>query len=165
MWKIADLNWSPQCQVTITASIVNLLNTLWLVRNQARYNNKLIDWKSAISLIIADTALSGNNTSKPSSNSIRDFSLLKLFRITILHSSVPVLKEILWHPPLFHWYKCNTDEASNGNPGPASCGGVFRDHNFDFVFAFVEPLGVGSSYFAKLSGALRAIEIAFERNC
>ncbi|KAK2364401.1 hypothetical protein QL285_089276 [Trifolium repens] len=164
MWKIADLNWSPQCRVTITAAIVNLLNTLWLVRNQARFNNKLIDWKSAISLIIAGTALSGNNTRKPSSNSIRDFSLLKLFRITIHHPNVPILKEILWHPPLFHWYKCNTDGASNGNPGPASCGGVFRDHNSDFVFAFAEPLGVCSSYFAELSGALRAIEIAFERN-
>jgi ribonuclease HI len=164
MWKIADLNWSPQCRVTIIAAIVNLLNTLWLVRNQARFNNKLIDWKSAISLIIAGTALSGNITRKPSSNSIRDFSLLKLFRITIHHPNVPILKEILWHPPLFHWYKCNTDGASNGNPGPASCGGVFRDHNSDFVFAFAEPLGVCSSYFAELSGALRAIEIAFERN-
>jgi ribonuclease HI len=164
MWKIADLNWSPQCRVTIIAAIVNLLNTLWLVRNQARFNNKLIDWKSAISLIIAGTTLSGNITRKPSSNSIRDFSLLKLFRITIHHPNVPILKEILWHPPLFHWYKCNTDGASNGNPGPASCGGVFRDHNSDFVFAFAEPLGVCSSYFAELSGALRAIEIAFERN-
>jgi ribonuclease HI len=37
-------------------------------------------------------------------------------------------------------------------------------HNSDFLFAFVDPVGVESSYFAELSGALRAIEIAFEKN-
>ncbi|GAU27936.1 hypothetical protein TSUD_146500 [Trifolium subterraneum] len=114
MWKLCDLNWSPQCKITITAAIINLINTLWLVRNQARFNNNFIPWRSAISLIIASTAL--------------------------------------------------TDGASSGNPGNASCGGVFRDHNADFVYAFAEPLGFASSYFAELCGAMRAIEFAYDKN-
>ncbi|GAU27921.1 hypothetical protein TSUD_160160 [Trifolium subterraneum] len=164
MWKLCDLNWSPQCKITITAAIINLINTLWLVRNQARFNNNFILWRSAISLIIASTALTGNNTSKSSSNSIRDFTVLKMFRITIHHPIPPVLKEIIWQPPLLNWFKCNTYGASSGNPGNASCGGVFRDHNADFVYAFAEPLGFASSYFAELCGAMRAIEIAYDKN-
>jgi hypothetical protein len=114
IWKLCDLNWSPQSKVTITAAIIHLLNTLWFVRNQARFNNINIPWQSAISLIIASTSLSGNSTGKISSNSIRDFSFLKMFRISI-HQPIPsFLKEVLWHPPLLNWYKCNTDGASGG---------------------------------------------------
>ncbi|MCH85855.1 glycerol-3-phosphate dehydrogenase, partial [Trifolium medium] len=164
MWKLCDLNWSSQCKITITVAIINLINTLWLVRNQARFNNKLIPWRSAISLIIANTALTGNNTSKSSSNSIRDFTFLKMFRIAIHHPKTPVLREIFWQPPLLNWIKCNIDGASSGNPVNASCGGVFRDHNAEFVYAFAEPLGVAYSYFAELCGAMRAIEIAYEKN-
>jgi ribonuclease HI len=164
IWKLCDLNWSPQSKITLNAAIINLLNTLWLIRNQARFYGKFIPWLSAIPLIIASTALVGNNTSKVSSNSIRDFSFLKFFKIAIHHPRVPVIKEIIWNPPLLNWFKCNIDGASRGNPGLASCGGIFRDHNADFVHAFVENLGITSSAFAELSGALKAIEIAFEKN-
>ncbi|GAU45776.1 hypothetical protein TSUD_24400 [Trifolium subterraneum] len=164
MWNLCDLNRSPQCKITITAAIINLLNTIWLVRNEARFNNKIIPWKSAISLIIASTALTGNNTCKSSSNSIRDFTFLKIFRVTIHHPKTPILKEIIWQPPLLNWIKVNIDGASCGNPGNASCGGVFRNNNADFMFAFVDPLGVETSYFAELCGVMKAIEIAFDKN-
>jgi ribonuclease HI len=162
MWKLCDLNWSPQSKITVTAAIINLLNTIWLARNRARFNDSLITWRAAIALIIANTSLTGNNTKKISSNSIRDFSFLKLFRISIHHSRAPVLKEVLWQPPLLNWHKCNIDGASTGNPGNASCGGVFRDHASDFIYAFAEPLGIASSFVAEISGAMRAIEIAFQ---
>ncbi|GAU41845.1 hypothetical protein TSUD_177560 [Trifolium subterraneum] len=164
MWKLCDLNWSPQSNITITAAIINLLNTIWLVRNEARFNNKLIPWMSAISLIITNTALTGNNTCKSSSNSLRDFTFLKRFRIAIHNPKTPILKEIIWHPPPLNWTKCNIDGASCGNPGIASCGGIFRDHNVDFVLAFAKPLGIASSYFAELCGAMNAIEIAYSKN-
>ncbi|CAJ2652437.1 unnamed protein product [Trifolium pratense] len=164
IWKLCDLNWSPQCKVTLTAAIINLLNTIWLVRNQARYNNAVISWKSAISMIIVDTSLTGNNTSKLSSNAIKDFIFLKMFRITIHHPKVPVIKEIYWQPPLLNWIKCNIDGASCGNLGNASCGGIFRNHEADFIYGFAEPLGVASSVFAELCGAMRAIEIAYQKN-
>jgi hypothetical protein len=164
MWKLCDLNWSPQSKVTMTAAIINLLNTIWHVRNQARYNNKILSWRSALSMLIANTSLLGNNTSKHSSNAIRDFSFLKNFRISIHHPKVPVTKEVCWQPPLLNSFKCNIDEASNGNPGIASCGGIFRNHEANFIFAFAEPLGINTSYVAELCGAVRAIEIAYQNN-
>ncbi|MCH80548.1 ribonuclease H protein [Trifolium medium] len=162
MWKRCDLNWSPQSRVTIIAAIINLINTIWLARNQARFNNNFISWRSAIDMIISNTALSGNNTSKLSSNSIRDFTLLKIFRISIHPPKTLSLKEIIWQPPPLNWIKCNVDGASNLS-GLAACGGVFRDHNGDFSFAYAEPLGRESAYFAELCGAIMAIEFAFAK--
>jgi ribonuclease HI len=40
---------------------------------------------------------------------------------------------------------------------------VFRDSNADFLFAFAEPLGIASSYSAELCGAMKAIEIAYNK--
>jgi ribonuclease HI len=95
---------------------------------------------------------------------MRDFTFLKLFRINIHHSRVPVLKEICWQPPIVNWIKCNIDGASNGNPGLSSCGGIFRDHEANFIYAFAEPLGISTSYVAEICGAMRAIEIASQHN-
>jgi ribonuclease HI len=75
-----------------------------------------------------------------------------------------VLKEVIWQPPTLDWIKSNTDGVSCGSPGNAACGGVFRDHHANFVFAFAEPLGIKTAYFAELCGALKASEIAYERN-
>ncbi|GAU35013.1 hypothetical protein TSUD_103360 [Trifolium subterraneum] len=161
MWNLCELNWSLQSKVTITAATINLLNTIW---NEARFNNKFISWRSAVSLIIANTSLTGNNTCKPSSNSIRDFTFLKLFRISIKHPKTPVIKEVCWEPPLINWTKCNIDGAACGNPGFSSCGGIFRNFTADFVYGFAEPLGFVSPHYAELCGAMRAIEIAYQNN-
>jgi ribonuclease HI len=162
MWQICDLNWSPQCKIVITSAMVNLIYCIWMARNQARFNNKIINWKSAISMIIANTSLSGNNTNKSSSNSIRDFTILKTFKVTIHHPAAPVIKEIFWNPPLQNWSKCNIDGACS--QGKASCSGIFRNHEAEFLFCFAEPLGNFSPLHAELCGAMRAIEIAYHLN-
>jgi ribonuclease HI len=164
MWKIIELNWSPQCRVTITAAIINLINSIWEVRNQARFDNIRINLNAAISRIIASTSLSGNNTKKVASNSIRDYIILKKFNVNIHNPKVSIVKEIVWQPPLLNCVKCNIDGASKGNPGLSSCGGIFRNNNVDFLLGFAEPLGFASSYLAELQGALRAIEVAHQMN-
>ncbi|GAU22345.1 hypothetical protein TSUD_106730 [Trifolium subterraneum] len=162
IWKICDLNSSPQCKIVITAAMVNLLNCIWLARNQARFSNKIISWRSAISWIIAVTSLTGNNTRKVSSNSIRDFTILKTFKVTIHHPNVPAIKEIIWQPPMCNWIKCNIDGACT--QGLASCSGVFRNHDVEFLYCFAEPLGNLSPFLAELCGAMRAVELAYHLN-
>lgn len=128
-----------------------------------RFNNKSVNWKSAISMIIASTSLSGNTTRKTSTNSIRDFTVIKLFNVDIHHPRAPIIKEVIWSPPTPSWIKCNIDGASIGNPGNSACGGVFRDDEANFLCCFAEPLGQSNSYLAEISGALRAIEVASQR--
>jgi ribonuclease HI len=164
IWKICDLNWSPQCKVVVTSAIINLFNTIWFVRNQARFCNKNIPWRYAITLIISATSLAGNATFKTSNNSIRDFMVLKNFNVTTHQPRPPLVKEVIWSPPQFNWIKCNIDGASNGNPGNSSCGGIFRKHYVFFLSCFAEPLGISTSFHAEICGALRAIEIAFHNN-
>jgi ribonuclease HI len=113
-------------------------------------------------MIMVNTALSGNHTGKLSSNSIKDFQFLKHFRISIHHPQSTILREVYWHPPLINWLKCNTDGASCGNPGNATCGGIFRNSAAEFVYGFAEPLGESTAYIAELSGVIRAIEIAYQ---
>lgn len=58
--------------------------------------------------------------------------------------------------------KCNTDGASNSQA--ASSGGLFRDSEANFLLGFSENVGQENAYFAELSAAMRAIEIASQQN-
>ena len=104
IWKLCDLSWSPQCKLVVKASIINLLNIIWYARNQIRFNNKSISWRTTLSMIISNTSLSGNQTKKVSNNSIRDFTLLKNFKVNIHNPRAPQIKEIIWKPPLPSWF-------------------------------------------------------------
>lgn len=42
----------------------------------------------------------------------------------------------------------------------AACGGVFRNTDANFVGAFAEPVGLQTTFFEKLFGALRVIELS-----
>lgn len=71
IWKLCDRKWTPQCKVAITSCLNNILSTIWYVRNQNRFHNKKINWKSAINIIISNTSLSGNKTVKTSAVDMR----------------------------------------------------------------------------------------------
>ncbi|GAU32660.1 hypothetical protein TSUD_218370 [Trifolium subterraneum] len=89
----------------------------------------------------------------------QEFVILKAFNVSVHHPKAPVIKEILWHPPLYNWIKCNTDGAALDSPGLASCGGIFRDYTANFLGGF--SINIGNSYalHAELIGAMNAIEI------
>jgi len=76
----------------------------------------------------------------------------------------PSIKEVIWSHPLHYWIKCNIDGASIENPGNSAYGGIFRNNETDFLCCFAEPLGYSNSYLAEISGALRAIELAYQNN-
>ncbi|KEH22788.1 hypothetical protein MTR_7g057410 [Medicago truncatula] len=53
--KAIDRNWSPQCKVVILAAIISCYNTIWFCRNQKRYQDKIINIRTAKNLIISST--------------------------------------------------------------------------------------------------------------
>ncbi|XP_058764318.1 uncharacterized protein LOC131637728 [Vicia villosa] len=69
-----------------------------------------------------------------------------------------VTKEIFWVPPLENWVKANTDREANNIT--SACGGIFRSSTSDFIVGFVENLGLHNAFYAEISGAMRAIEVA-----
>jgi hypothetical protein len=112
--------------VVFAASLVNILSIIWYVRNQKRFSDKSIHWKTAISMISANVFLSGNKTNKTFNSSMRDFTILKKFRINIHPPKAPIIKEVIWQPPLFNWIKGNTDGAADSST--TAYGGFFRNH-------------------------------------
>jgi len=163
VWKICDRNWSSQCKVVVKASLINIFSTIWYVRNQARFNDKAINWRTAINLIISSVALSGNLSRTSGHCSIQDFSILKHFNIKVHPPDAPLIKEVIWSPPNNNWIKCNTDGASIANQMQSACGGIFRNSNSDCLGCFASNLGPGSAILAEFCAAMTAIEIADEK--
>jgi len=161
--NVIDKADSPQCKIVMLAAIINSFHTIWFCRNQMRFNDKVINIRSALNLIIAGTSLSGNLTSLTASSSMSDFSFLKHFDVTIKPPKPQTIKEVIWNPPIFNWIKCNTDGASLGNPGQAACGGLFRNSSSDFIGGFAVNLGVSSALCSEHIGAMLAIEIAHKK--
>jgi ribonuclease HI len=164
VWKLVDRNWSPQCKVVIKASLINIFSTIWFVRNQARFNDKLIPWRTAINLVISSVALSGNLSRVSGHCPIQDFSILKHFNIKVHPPNAPTIKEVLWSPPPFSWIKCNTDGSSISNQMQSSCGGIFRNNMADCLGCFATNLGQGSALMAEFIAAMTAIETAFDKS-
>jgi len=162
IWKLCDRGWSPQWKVVIKATIINILATIWFVRNQARFNNKKIHWQSGINLVSSNVSLTGNNIKLTSTSSMIDFQVLKKFDIQIHPPRAPVIKEVLWSPPLHNWIKGNSDGSTTSTS--SACGIIFRNSFSDSVLCVAENLGASDAFNAELCGAMRAIEIAHQRN-
>jgi len=107
--------------------------------------------------------MSGNSSSLKANSSISEYVLLRAFPVKRNFGNAPEIKEVLWHPPIMHWLKCNIDGASLGNPGPSACGEIFRNSSSDFVDVFAYNLGITNSLSAELQGAMFAIEIASQK--
>lgn len=98
--------------------------------------------------------MTGNNSNCAANSTISDFILLKAFSVKINYGIAPKIKEVIWQPLVFNWIKWNIDGASIGNPGPSSCGGIFRNNNVEFLGAFAYNLGNTNSLVAELNGAI-----------
>jgi ribonuclease HI len=113
-------------------------------------------------MIIGSTSLSGNLTKHVFYSSMSEFTILKNFKVKVHPPKAPVIKEVIWHPPILNWTKCNIDGAATSTT--SSCGGIFRNHLADFIGCFAERLTLCSAFFAEVSGALRALELASQNN-
>jgi hypothetical protein len=74
-----------------------------VVRNQARFKGKKFHWKNAVTLILANFALSGNNRKQTYYNSMTDFMILKKFSVEIHPPRAPLIKEVMWLTPTPKW--------------------------------------------------------------
>jgi len=155
IWSLCHKRWNPQCKLVVTSALINILNAIWYSRNQSRFNEKTIHWKSAISNIISSVSLSCNLSNAVASSAISDFIILKKLNVCIHPPKAPRIIEVIWHPPIFQWIKCNTDGSSSNNT--SSCGGLFRDKDSKFILCFADNIGSGSAYIVELSGAMTTI--------
>ncbi|KAK4711125.1 hypothetical protein R3W88_005638 [Solanum pinnatisectum] len=61
-------------------------------------------------------------------------------------------------------YKCNSDGASNGNPGPSSGGFCIRNWEGEFIYAATQELGVKTSLEAEVIALKRGLQFCVSNN-
>jgi hypothetical protein len=127
VFSLCNRSWSPLCKISIIAVIINCFNIIWFSRNQKRFADKNVLISSAINMIIANVALSGKLSKAHAFSSVSEFMILKALHVPLKFPNAPIIKEVLWQPPILNWIRCNSDGASTGNPGNSACGGVFRN--------------------------------------
>jgi hypothetical protein len=162
-FEICNRGWSPQCKLVIIAAFINIINIIWLSRNNLRFNNIKPVWNSVIAWIVTNVNMTGNQTSLTTNSSISDFSVLKAFKVKTHSPKAHRIIEVLWHPPLLGWVKCNTDGAAHGSPSPSACGGLFINYHGVHLGSFAEFLGNSNAFAAELHGVMCAIEPVFDR--
>lgn len=153
--------------MVVLVAVIYCFNIILYCRNQKRFTSHPIPLCSATNLIVTGTSLAGNLSTLHASSSMAYFVLLNAFLVKVKYDNAPRIKEVLWKPPVFNWIKCNIDGACKGNPGPSSCGGIFRNSAAEFLGAFACNLGISNSLSVELNGAMFAIEIASQKgwNC
>jgi len=115
---------SSQCQIVINQLSLMLLTQIGFLGIKLDSITKTIDWKSTMIRILASVILVGNYTKLIASSSMRDFEIIKKFNINIDPPKAPTIKEIIWHPLILNWIKCNTPVAFTSSA--SSCEGMFR---------------------------------------
>ncbi|EYU27884.1 hypothetical protein MIMGU_mgv1a013877mg [Erythranthe guttata] len=70
--------------------------------------------------------------------------------------------KVTWEKPEEGWTKLNYDGSCKGKTGKCSIGGIFRDHNADFLLGYAESIGQSNSTIAELAALLRGLEIVRE---
>lgn len=135
-----------QCKIITVVDIIFTFNAIWLTRNKVIFQNISINYSSTISNILASISLAGNTSSVISFVNMRDFVILKRFKV------------IIQSPKTLNIIEVNCDGASLSTSSNSVCGDIVRDSDGGFMGAFASFLAVSNSLIAKLYDALFAIE-------
>lgn len=108
---VVNNHWSDQTKDVVLSATINVIQTIWFCRNQIRFNNHTVQFRSAA------TTFSGNISRGCMSSAMDEFSTLNGFKVRIHPCNALIIKQVDWHPPFVGWIKCNSDGTSRGNPG------------------------------------------------
>ena len=145
--------------MTITCAVWSI----WDYCNKSKFQNQKPNFLRASMAIEASTRLVWDLTSSSMPPSIYEFSKLKAFNVCCHPRKLQVIKQVRWHPPLAEYIKCNTNEATKGSLGVASCPGIFRNHHTSIVGCFTSFLGIKHALFGEISTAITTIKIVHEK--
>ncbi|PKI38929.1 hypothetical protein CRG98_040701 [Punica granatum] len=82
--------------------------------------------------------------------------------LSIHNIAVKEWRNVGWRKPFPEWYKLNMDEASKGNPGNASVGGLAQDEHGRWLGGFVRNIGITTSITVELWVVKPSLELAWE---
>jgi len=68
---------------------------------------------------------------------------------------------LTWLPLIYHWIKCNIDDATHDSI--TSCGGIFRDYQTNFLGCFAFNIGILYALSAEIMRFILTIELAHKK--
>ncbi|XP_019265532.1 PREDICTED: uncharacterized protein LOC109243095 [Nicotiana attenuata] len=80
------------------------------------------------------------------------------------YKPILITTRVTWQLPFHGWYKCNTNRASKGNPGPSSLGFYVRNDEGDVVYARAVDLGVRTNVVAEAKAIIQGLEYCVEHD-
>ncbi|OIT30140.1 putative ribonuclease h protein, partial [Nicotiana attenuata] len=116
---------------------------IWLTRNNNVFNNKreLINAKNTIAKATEFQLLKGS-----SNNTCTHQMMLK------------------WEPPPRGCFKLNTDGVIKGKVGIGGIGGIFRNHNGDWILGYMENIPHTSILEAEFRALIKGLQLAEQNN-
>lgn len=91
----------------------------------------------------------------------RDRDILSALGVSWQLGKAPQILILSWHPPPEGWIKANSDGLAKGNPGPAACGGVFRNARWEFLGGFGLALGHHTAFYSEIMAVIFAAELTY----
>lgn len=140
---------------------LSTISAIWKVRNKFIFEGRPIYFHRLCMSI--NSAIVHGGKFIPGYSQGFDTRIISSLGIQPIPRKAPTILPVLWSPPWFPWVKLNTDGLSKGNPGPAACGGVFRNCHGRFLGGFCQRIGHCNSFFAELSAIIIGIEFAYQR--
>ena len=149
-WVLHNIN---NCNVSSNGVEWSLIFgvSLWLIwqwRNRFVFENQIMPLDSALSNIHSRCQEINQTTS-----SCSELSLEKSSTHHLIH----------WKPPDMGIVKLNTDGSCFPQTLKAGAGGLFRNHNSEWLLGFIQDCGVYTSLEAELWGILSGLKIALQR--
>lgn len=69
---------------------------------------------------------------------------------------------VAWEKPKIGWTKLNFDGSCKCKTGKSSIGGIFRNHEAEFLLGYAESIGKTNSTIAELTALSRGLELIIE---
>ncbi|CAI9755139.1 unnamed protein product [Fraxinus pennsylvanica] len=70
--------------------------------------------------------------------------------------------DVTWEKPDIGWTKLNYDGSCKCKTGKSSIGGIFRNHNAEFLLGYAESIGNSNSMIAEFAALRRGLELVLE---
>lgn len=142
------------------ACVLHALWQIWKIRNELIFEHRIytLQWSVAVPRrAISATAFMFTGKIR---NDQRETAICRFFNVKSKFTGPTMIKEVHWLKPQPGWTKVNFNGAALGQPGKASCGGVFRMYIGYPRGCFAIPLGIQTPIFTELMGFIVVDELA-----
>jgi ribonuclease HI len=159
-WKLPDMtvfasfnpNWTVCFTHVANAAVLHVIHTIWMARNNVRFNNTSVSVHAATTKVLTSVSLSHRLI--PGHANAAEHAAMQLEPKPAPPMTVRL---VLWKSPSVEWIKANTDGSVTH--ASAACGGLFRDYTSRFLGGYAQRVN-GTVLHAELMSMILAMELA-----